>query len=68
MTQISIKNFNKSTNPFWGKIQAASLFVSSTIMGTALTTDNHIMGWASFGLTILAGLIPIFTNGTPKAV
>lgn len=62
---ISIRNLNSPTSPFWGKTQAAALFVSSTIMGTALATHNDIMGWISFGLTIIAGLIPIYTNG-PK--
>lgn len=62
---ISIKNYNHSTSPFWGKIQVASIYVSSTIMGSALSTDNHPLAWVSFALTILAGLIPIFTNGPP---
>lgn len=62
---ISINNYNSPTSAYWGKIQAASLFVSSSIMGTALATNNAIMSWISFGLTIVAGLIPIFTNG-PK--
>lgn len=62
MAIISISNINKPTSPFWGKLSAALLFISATLQGSGLSTEHHALVWAGFGLTVIAGLIPIFTN------
>lgn len=64
MATISINNINKPTSPFWGKLSAALLFISATLQGSGLATEHHVLVWAGFGLTVAAGLIPIFTNTT----
>lgn len=62
MGTISMSNRNKPTSPFWGKLAAALLFISATLQGSGLSTENHKLVWIGFGLTIVAGLIPIFTG------
>lgn len=68
MGNITIGNINKSTTPRWGKIAAACLFISASLQTSGLSTEHHELVWAGTALTIIAGLIPIFTNGsTPVA-
>lgn len=62
MTQISIKNINQPTSPFWSKMAAACAFVSTSITTTALLNEIHWMGYLGAGLTLVSGLIPIFMN------
>lgn len=62
MTQISIKNINQPTSPFWGKIAAACAFISGTITMNALYNEIHWMGYVSSSLTLIGGLILIFMN------
>lgn len=64
MAMISISNRNKPTSPFWGKLSAALLFISATLQGSGLSTEKHELVWIGFGLTIVAGLIPIFTDSS----
>lgn len=64
MNTFSITNVNKPTSPFWGKLSAALLFISATLQGSGLATEKHELVWVGFGLTVMAGLIPIFTNSS----
>lgn len=66
MPSISVTNISKATSPFWSKVSAACSFVSASILGMGISSDNMTILWFAFGLQIIAGVVVIFTNGTPK--